>query len=243
MPSPLPTRRVVLETLLRTGTPLSLATKHYPSRGKTAVQELYLTTIGKLFLKRVSQRNLDECQVKLADGGLAEREYWASRLAAYVRLPVPSLRLLDRHTTVQRWLDIPDAHQYSAHRGSLQLRPDNVFDCGLFDWLTGQIDRHDANYLYDFVHHVIILIDSGHAFLRHDGSLPDYLRFFEVAAPAMLDRTCTTPVAQRLRRLTPSKLHQLVPLRNAMEKAALVRRLQQAQQIVTIRDLLHLYRG
>jgi len=84
-----------IEILIREGERLPLAVENYPSRGQTAVQELYQTREGKLFLKRVSERNHTECQINIDSGTLAEREFWAYRLARAIGLFVPMLWLKD----------------------------------------------------------------------------------------------------------------------------------------------------
>lgn len=156
-----------IRRLIKTGQELPMALENYPSRGQTAIQKLYQTKSGKLFFKKVSDRNHQECQIDTQSGTLAEREFWAYRLAHALGLNVPQMTLLDPLTTVQSWLDIPDAHHFITDQGPLALDTRNVFECACFDWLTGQIDRHDANYLYDFVNKKIILVDSAHAFLQY----------------------------------------------------------------------------
>jgi hypothetical protein len=121
-------------------------------------------------------------------------------------------------TTVQLWLDFTDGKQYKTSRGVLTLQPRNIFDCALFDWVSGQVDRHDANYLYDMSSHTIIPIDSGHAFLKYDGSIPDYLHLFEATHAESLSRRYNTDIAQSVRRLTSITLNKLVPLRDDIEK-------------------------
>ena len=224
------------------GNKLPLATQNYPSRGQTAIQELYQTKIGKLFLKKVSQRNHQECQIDPKDGTLAEREYWAFCLASFLQLEVPELILMDSLTTIQIWFDFPDGRQYTTAQKPLELQGDNVFDCALFDWLTAQVDRHDANYLYDFVKQKIILIDSGHAFLKYSGSLPDYLRIFEAAYKNELHKKHASSLLDRIKKCSKSDFEQQVPLRNLEEKEALLARQQQLRQINTIADVIQLYR-
>lgn len=224
------------------GEKLPMATQNYPSRGQTAIQELYQTKIGKLFLKKVSQRNHQECQIHPKDGTLAEREYWAFCLASFLRLKVPELILMDSLTTVQIWFDLPDGRQYTTAQKPLELQGNNVFDCALFDWLTAQVDRHDANYLYDFVQQEIILIDSGHAFLKYSGSLPDYLRIFEAAYKNELHKKQTSSLLDRIKNCSKNDLEKQVPLRNLEEKEALFARQQQLKQIDTIAGIIHLYR-
>lgn len=227
---------------IQKGKKLPFATQHYPSRGQTAIQELYQTKIGKLFLKKVSERNHRECQVHPKDGTLAEREYWAFCLAFFLRLKIPELILLDSLTTVQIWLDLPDGRQYTTAQRPLELQGDNVFNCGLFDWLTAQVDRHDANYLYDFVRQEIILIDSGHAFLKYSGSLPDYLRIFEAAYKEELNKKRGSPLRDKIRSCSKKDLIKCVPLRNADESEALLYRQGQLKKIDTIAGIIHLYR-
>lgn len=228
---------------IRKGKKLALATQNYPSRGQTAVQELYQTKAGKLFLKRVSERNHRECQINPKDGTLAEREYWAFRLASFLKLKVPELVLLDSLTTVQIWFDLPDGRQYTTAQRPLELERENVFNCALFDWLTAQSDRHDANYLYDFVNQKIILIDSGHAFLKHSGSLPDYLRIFEVAYKEELNsKQNNLSLLNKIRNCSSKDLEKQVPLRNLQEKEALLIRQRQLKSISTLADLIQLYR-
>lgn len=228
---------------LKSGKGLSFATRHYPSRGQSTVQELYRTKIGKIFLKRVSLQNHKNCQIDPRKGTLAEREAWSFRLARHLDLNVPELLLLDRHTTVQTWLDLPDGHIYSSIRGRMVFRASDVFDCGIFDWLTGQMDRHDANYLYDYVHQKIILIDSSFCFLKYDGSLPDYLKFFEVGSPVDLRKKWHSALCLRLKKTTDSELLKMVPLRDKEERDALVKRKRQCDLIHMIQEILDLYRG
>lgn len=227
---------------IQQGKKLPLATQNYPSRGQTAVQELYQTKVGKLFLKRVSRRNHEECQVKMEEGTLAEREYWAFCLAHFLSLKVPELALFDSMTTVQIWLDFPDGRQYTTAQKPLALKGENVFDCALFDWLTGQIDRHDANYLYDFVRQEIILIDSGHAFLKYSGSLPDYLRIFEVANERELRKKQNSQILEKVKNMRARSLKKLVPLKNFEEEESLLARAQQLKSVATVGDIIRLYR-
>lgn len=229
--------------LIKFGTRLPLATQNYPSRGQTAVQELYQTQVGKLFLKKVSDRNHRECQIPVQSGTLAEREFWAYRLAHHLGVQVPPLALLDDMTTVQLWLDLPDGKQYKTSRGVLALQSENVFDCALLDWVSGQVDRHDANYLYDMASNAIIPVDSGHAFLKYDGSIPDYLHLFEAVHASDLTRRHDTAVAQSIGKLTPELLKKLVPVRDGIEQEALLRRLEQARHIQTMYDIIQLYRS
>lgn len=207
------------------------------------MQELYQTRIGKLFLKRVSGRNHRECQINIKSGTLAEREYWAFRLAHYLGLYVPPLALLDDMTTAQLWLDLPDGRQYKTSQGIMTLSADNVASCALFDWISGQIDRHDANYLYNMATRQITLIDSGHAFLKYDGSMPDYLYLYEAGNSQELRRPLKLSKPPNLARLTSTALRKLAPLRNADEARALERRVAQVVEAVSIQDLIALYRG
>lgn len=220
---------------------LPLAMEQYPSRGQTATQRLYHTKLGKLFLKKVSKRNHQECRINVTSATLAEREFWAYRLAVALGLQVPEMVLLDENTTVQKWLDIPDAHHFITDQGPLKLDPKNVFECACFDWLTGQIDRHDANYLYDFVHQKIILIDSAHAFLKYEGSLPHYLQMFEVGFAEHLTVNQDGKFLKRLRRVQ-KRLAELVPLRDGLELQALKVRAGQCLQLSNIKHVIQLYR-
>ncbi|MBI2342908.1 MAG: hypothetical protein HYV02_01010 [Deltaproteobacteria bacterium] len=230
-----------IQSALAHGKMVPLALEHYPSRGQTAIQRLYQTKIGKLFWKRVSERNHRECQIPVKSGSLAEREWWAYRVAKALGLENPPLVLLGRMTTVQLWLDLPDAHHFITDQGPLALDLDNVFECACFDWLTGQIDRHDANYLYDFVQRRIILIDSAHGFLRYDGSLPHYLQLFEIACRTALHKKPKSDMVQRIAQLQ-QRLPELVPLRDGGEQEALQRRLQQMRTVATLQDVFALYR-
>lgn len=222
---------------------MPVATQNYPSRGQTAIQELYQTKIGKLFLKRVSDRNHRECQINVKSGTLAEREFWAYRLAHHLGLAVPPLALIDNMTTVQLWLNLPDAKQYKTSQGIVALTLENVFDCALFDWVSGQVDRHDANYLYNMADTKILLIDSGHAFLKYDGSMPDYLYLFEASGAHDMQKKLCSPLTKKLQKLTTTTLRKLVPLRDGFEFDALEKRLKQARHVSSIQELLMLYRG
>ncbi|QQR79840.1 MAG: hypothetical protein IPJ69_10915 [Deltaproteobacteria bacterium] len=219
-----------------------LTTINYPSRGQTAVQEIYQTKYGKFFLKRNSKQNHIDCQIDIDSGTLAEREFWAFQLAEHLGLDVPRLWLLDKMTTVQVWLDYPDAKQYSSTQERVFLNTQNVFECGLFDWLTGQIDRHNANYLYDYVSQKIILIDSAHCFLKHSASLPHYLEFFEGAYTQLLSLKLNTKLSQKIKSIKPKQLDQLIVLRNEDEKKALHFRMDSIKKTHTISDLINLYR-
>lgn len=234
--------KTTIQKLLQSGSRREYATLHYPSRGQSAVQELYETSKGKLFLKRVSEQNHINCRINTASGTLAEREFWAFRLARELSLNAPTLWLIDSETTVQEWLDYPDACQYSTSQASMKLNPQNIFECALFDWLTGQIDRHDANYLYNFVNQAIILIDSAHSFLKYNGSLPDYLKLFEAAQPAELAKPRDPDMIERIAKLDEKKLKTLVPLRNEEEHTALLKRHSQLNSIRTIQSIIALYR-
>lgn len=222
---------------------MPVATQNYPSRGQTAVQELYQTKIGKLFLKRVNTRNHRECQIPVKSGTLAEREFWAYRLATHLGLTVPPLALADDMTTIQLWFDLPDAKQYKTSQGIMTLIPENVLDCALFDWVSGQVDRHDANYLYNMATHQIVPIDSGHAFLKYDGSMPDYLSLYEASNPRDIHKKFRASIMDKLKGITPAILRKLVPLRDDSEFTALEKRLKQTQRIGSIQELIALYRG
>ncbi len=229
--------------LIRKGKKFPLATRNYPSRGQTTTQDLYQTPKGKFFLKKPSKRNHEECQINIKDGTLSEREYWAYRLATEIGLHVPTLWLVNRQTTVQVWLDYPDARTFATSQGKMTMKAENVFNCALFDWVTGQIDRHDANYLYNYVDKEIILIDSAFSFLKYSGSIPDYLKYFEIGFPDELKRRLKTTIQSQLSHLKSSSLVRLIPLKNKLEKEALQHRLEQIQTVQCIQDIIHLYRG
>lgn len=231
-----------IRLLLDEGEKLPFAIEHYPSRGQTSIQELFQTTQGKFFLKRVSERNHIECQIDVESGTLAEREFWASELASAIGLGVPPLWLLDDATTVQVWLDYPDGKTYKKSTGVMVLTPENVFNCVLFDWVTGQIDRHDANYLYDFKDQRIIPVDSAHGFLKYEGALPDYLHLFEIGRSKLLEKKITSSVKRKLDALTEEHLARLVPLRSADEAEALFSRKKEVAPVRCVRDFLNLYR-
>lgn len=228
---------------IRLGIKLPLATKNYPSRGQTAVQALYQTSKGKFFLKKSSLQNHKHCQINPKSGTLAEREYWAYVLAQKIGLTVPKLWLVDQFTTVQVWLDYPDARTFATSQGKMELHSNDVYNCALFDWLTGQIDRHDANYLYNYVNQKIILIDSAHSFLKYEGSIPDYLKYFEIGFPKELAKPIITPIQKILKNLTKNKLYELVPLKEKDEEIALKARWEQTIKARCIQDIIDLYRG
>lgn len=232
----------VLEKLLAAGTEQDLATRNYPSRGQTASQKLFQTEIGKLFYKKVSERNHQECRIDTSSGTLAEREYWAYHLAKKLKLQVPELSLLNNLTTVQRWLNFPDAKEYTSRQGPLELVPENIFDCALFDYLSGQVDRHNANYLYNMTEKKIILIDSGFAFLKYEGSLPDYLAYFEGSYGVALNKVYNTGTRACVIKLSATSLKKLVPLRGKEETAALLQRHSKVKEVSTIGDIIKLYR-
>jgi len=242
--TPLPKTKTAILTLLNKAQKLPRGVDiHYPSRGQTSVQELYETRFGKIFLKRVSERNHKDCQVNPALGTLAEREFWCFRLAQLIGLNVPDLRLLDENTTVQKWLNLSDAHTYSTALGRMSFDVENVFDCSLFDWVTGQVDRHDANYLYDYVNQKIILIDSAHSLLKYTGSLPDYLKLYEFSESQNLNQTLETKISNQLKKITPKQLCAAIPLRNDQEKQAILDRHAQIQTVNSLNDILRLYRS
>ncbi len=222
---------------------MPLATQNYPSRGQTSVQELYQTEIGKLFLKRVSERNHEECQIDVSSGTLAEREFWAYCLAKQIGLFVPQVWFLDTFTTVQTWLDYPDGHIYKTSTGIMDLEARNIFDCVLFDWVTGQVDRHDANYLYDLKGCNVIPVDSAHSFLKYEGSMPDYLHLYEIKYTDKLNRKIKSNVFDKLFGLSEKKLKETVPLRNDHEWNALVDRVKKAESAPSIENLINLYRS
>lgn len=232
----------LIKKLLKKSLKLRLATQNYPSRGQTAIQDLYQTSKGKFFLKKSSKQNHIDCQIDIEAGTLAEREYWAYRLAKALGLEVPSLWLLESHTTIQIWLDYPDGRQYATSQGKLILKPENVFDCALFDWLTGQVDRHDANYLYDYVRQKIILIDSAHCFLKYSGSIPGYLKYYEIGYSSELKKSRKTQVWSNLDSLSGKRILNLAPLKSTEEQLALKNRLQQVQRIDSIQGIIDLYR-
>lgn len=216
--------------------------RHYPSRGQSAVQEIFQTKIGKLFLKKTSERNLIECQINKHSGTLAEREYWATNIATSIGLTMPKLWLLDKNTTVQNWINWPDANLFKSRYGRLTLHRQDVFNHSLFDWLTGQIDRHDANYLYNFSGENIILIDSAFSFLKYDGSMPEYLGYFEAASPNELKAPVDLGILKNILDLSPQALAQLAPLRGKEERDALFHRQQALHPVKCLQDILHLYR-
>ncbi|HBF13057.1 MAG TPA: hypothetical protein DDW49_06685 [Deltaproteobacteria bacterium] len=228
--------------LIEKGTKLPLATQNYPSRGQTAIQELYQTKKGRLFLKRPSLRNHKECQINIDSGTLAEREYWSFKLASHIGLEVPLLWLIDQQTTVQAWLNYPDALQFTTSQGKLTTHALNIFECGLFDWLTGQVDRHNANYLYNFADEKIILIDSAHCFLKYTGSIPHYLELFEVGYAQELNKKILSPIKNKITDLTEPTIKKLIPLRDNTESEALINRLDEIKNATCINDLIHLYR-
>lgn len=230
-------------SLIRKGKKLPFAMENYPSRGQTSIQELYQTDDGKFFLKRVSQRNHDECRIDTASGTLAEREYWAYKLAYELGLFVPALWLIDKFTTVQRWLDFPDGKTFKKSTGKMEMAAKNVFECVIFDWVTGQVDRHDANYLYDFRASLIIPVDSAHGFLKFDGAMPDYLHLFEIAEPKQLGRKIKSDIREALGKISDGALLKLVPLREPGETRALVARKNALSGVSCINDLLNLYRS
>lgn len=220
-----------------------LASQHYPSRGQTAFQEIYQTKIGKIFLKKTSANNLRDCQINIKSGSLAEREYWAYQLAHHIGINTPELVMLDIHTTIQFWLDHPDAATFATFQGPLQFTAEDVFDCSLFDWLTGQIDRHNANYLYNFADQQIIIIDSAFSFLKHDPNLPHYLEVYEQSQTnSTLTKPRTSKLSKKIHRLDSTTLDHLVPLRDKQEQTALYKRLSQLQNVNSIQDIIQLYR-
>jgi len=230
-------------SLIKQGVRLDLATQNYPSRGQTAKQELHQTSIGKLFLKWVSQRNHEECQIDVRSGSLAEREFWAFSLAKEIGLLVPQVWLIDESTTVQTWLDYPDGHIYKTSTGIMELKAKNIFECVLFDWITGQVDRHDANYLYDLKNCSVIPVDSAHSFLKYSGSLPDYLHLYEVGHTPGLNDKIHSDVHKKLAGLSKKKLNTIVPLRNTNERLAFTQRTDQIKRITSIDGLIGLYRS
>lgn len=230
-------------SLIKEGKKLPFAIEHYPSRGQTSIQELYQTSEGKFFLKRVSERNHNECRINVKSGTLAEREYWAYKLANKIGLFVPALWLIDEFTTVQRWLDCPDGKTFKKSTGRMELIAKNIFECVLFDWVTGQVDRHDANYLYDFRNGLIIPVDSAHGFLKFDGAMPDYLHLFEISEPKQLSRKIKSDIRQTLGKITEGTLSKLVPLRELDEMSAFIARKNVISEAGCISDLLDLYRS
>lgn len=231
-----------IQSFLEKGTKLKFATDiTYPSRGQTATQELYITKIGKLFLKRTTVQNNTNCRIDLKSGSLAEREYWAYSLAKKIGLTVPELWLIDQHTTIQRWLDYPDASQCKNRQIPLNFELSNIFNCALFDWLTGQIDRHDANYLYDY--EKIILIDSAHSFLKYSGSLPDYLYLFQIQQKEKLEQKIrSNSIYRNLSGLSKIALKKIIPIRDPEEQNSLQERLKTLKNISSLQDIINLYK-
>lgn len=232
-----------IHVLIKDGRKLPFATENYPSRGQTAVQELYQTQEGKFFLKRVSERNHTECQIDVESGTLAEREFWAYKLAEAIGLNVPPLWLMDKFTTVQRWLDYPDGKTFKRSTGKMEFTVENIFDCAVFDWITGQIDRHDANYLYNYKDRLIIPVDSAHAFLKYEGALPDYLHLCEIGNSNDLKVKINSGVKRKLDNLSNSDVVILAPLKDMNERDALISRKNALEGICKIQDLLDLYRS
>jgi len=238
----LPRTISAIKKLLDDGTELPLATKNYPSRGQTAVQELYQTKKGKLFLNRSSEQNHIDCRIDPKVGSIAEREFWAYKLAQAIGLRVPELALMDHHTTVQVWLDIPDGHLYKMSQGIMEFSAENIFNCAIFDWLTGQVDRHDANYLYDYVQHEVVPIDSAYAFLKYEGSLPDYLHLFEIGDAVEVPKKRNTVLKKNLSSMTDDQMRELVPLRDDSEARALLARKRDLDDVRSIQDIITLFR-
>lgn len=232
-----------VEKLIKNGERLPFAIDNYPSRGQTAVQELYQTAIGKLFLKRVSERNHEECQIDVESGTLAEREFWAYTLATKIGLRVPALWLIDKLTTVQMWLDYPDGRTFKKSTGRMEFRALNIFECAVFDWVTGQVDRHDANYLYDYIDRAVIPVDSGHAFLKYEGGLSDYLHLFEISEPGYLNRKITSHIKNAIDEISNSELKGITALRVSDEFNALMKRKEALVKVRSLRDVLDLYRS
>lgn len=232
-----------IKELIKKGAKLPFAIENYPSRGQTAVQELYQTKAGKFFLKRVSERNHSECQIDIHSGTLAEREYWAYKLADALGLFVPPLWLMDESTTVQVWLDYPDGKTFKKSMGKMDFQTSNVFECAVFDWLTGQIDRHDANYLYNYNDRLVIPVDSAHGFLKYEGALPDYLHLFEVGQPGLLNKKLQSRLKEKIGNISQGRLTKLVPLRGHPESDALTARKAALSKVQSIQDILDLYRS
>lgn len=232
-----------IKVLIQKGEKLAIAIENYPSRGQTAVQELYQTAQGKLFLKRVSERNHEECQINVKSGTLAEREFWAFKLANTMGLFVPPLWLMDEFTTVQIWLDYPDGKTFKKSTGKMDLIAKNVFECAVFDWVTGQIDRHDANYLFDYTKKRIIPVDSAHGFLKYEGALPDYLHLFEVGKTGALNARIKSNVKKKLDDISNGEFKTIVPLREEDEFKELLNRKNMLSRVNNITDLLDLYRS
>lgn len=219
-----------------------LAMSHYPSRGQSAIQKVYITKIGKIFFKKTSERNTRDCQINKNSASLAEREFWAWRLGNHLNLKMPWLVLLDDNTTAQNWLDYPDASLFKSLRGRLVLNAQNTFDHALLDWITGQQDRHDANYLYNPSENKIILIDNAFSFLKHDGSMPDYLSYFEASSPNELSTPINKNLLNRILKIPQTKLKRLIPLRDPEEFKALLIRRRRLKTVQCLQDLLNLYR-
>lgn len=232
-----------IKALIEGGEKLAVALENYPSRGQTAVQELYQTAQGKLFLKRVSERNHEECQINVKSGTLAEREFWAFKLASTIGLFVPPLWLMDEFTTVQRWLDHPDGKTFKKSTGKMDFVAKNIYECAVFDWVTGQIDRHDANYLYDYTKKLVVPVDSAHGFLKYEGALPDYLHLLEIGEADKLNRKIISKVKKRLDNILDNELKKVVPLRDGSEINALLDRKNLLSRVNSIKDLLDLYRS
>lgn len=231
-----------IKELINKGKKLPIAVEDYPSRGQTAVQELYQTEKGKFFLKRVSERNHDECQINVKSGTLAEREFWAFRLAETIGLFVPKLWLIDEMTTAQVWLDFPDGRTFKKSTGKMDFISKNVYECGLFDWVSGQVDRHDANYLYDYTTKLVIPVDSAHGFLKYEGALPDYLHLFEIGEGDRLMRKLKSETKDKLSRIADNELKKIVPLKGEAELEALLIRKNLLSHVNSMKDLLDLYR-
>lgn len=231
-----------LKNLLKKSAPQTLAMRHYPSRGQSAIQEIYQTKIGRLFLKQTSERNLIECQINKYSGTLAEREYWAANIAMVMGITMPIIWLLDKNTTVQNWINWPDANLFKSRYGRLTLHRQDVFNHALFDWTTGQIDRHDANYLYNFSNEHITLIDSAFSFLKYDGSMPEYLSYFEASSPNELKAPVDLTILKDTLHISPKTLIQLAPLRGREERFALLQRQQSLIPVKCLQDILNLYR-
>lgn len=237
----LPQKKVLLK-LIETTKPQALSMAHYPSRGQSARQELYTHKTSRIFVKGVSKKNHEYCKIDMSDGTIAEREFWAYRIANHLKLNIPELGLVDKMTTAQEWLDYPDASTHTSRIGALELEAKNIYECGLFDWITGQQDRHNANYLYDLSSKQIILIDSAASFSKNSPSLPDYLEKFELGYSKDLQRKITTSLQQSMQ-ITPQKTwFKLAPLRSAQEREAFLKRLQKINSIQTIGNLIQLFR-
>ena len=86
-------------------------------------------------------------------------------------------------------------------------------------------------------------MDSAFAFLKYEGSLPDYLHLFEIGNEVDLPKKQVSAIKTAIQSMTTEEIAKTVPLRDEDELRALFKRKGDLESVHTIKDIIELYRG